>query len=67
MVTAEQGFEPVAETSSPIKKDNDLYPPIRAYVKERTRLLEIYPVRIPYAYSTITFDQESHQIKYIAV
>ena len=67
MVTTEQEFEPVAEASSPIKKDNDIFPPIRVYIKERTRLLEIYPVRMPYAYSTITFDQESHQIKYLAV
>jgi flagellar protein FlaI len=67
MVASEQQSVPVAEVSSPIKKDNDLFPPIRAYVKERNRLLEIYPVRPPFAYSTIAFDQESHQIKYLAV
>jgi len=67
VVASEQQSVPVAQTSSQVKEESDLYPPIRTYVKDRNRLLEIYPVRPPFAYSTIAFDQESHQIKYLAV
>jgi flagellar protein FlaI len=67
MVTLKERPEPVTQTSSQAKKDNDLYPSIRVYVKDRNRLLEIYPVRPPHVYSTITFDQENHQIRYLAV
>jgi flagellar protein FlaI len=67
IVTSEQQPEPIAQAPPQAKKENDSYPSIRAYIKGRNRLLELYPVRPPHVYSTITFDQESHQIKYTAV